>query len=208
MERLADDDAGWARAAELLAAGRIVAIPTDTVYGIAAAIETPHAVARLFPLKERDASKPVAVLVADGAQAQELVITSPRANVLIDAFWPGALTVVAPRREDFEVDLGGAGETVGVRCPNHDRVRALCRRVGALATTSANRSGQPPERDAESIALALAGTEVAAVLDGGYIDGAASTVVRVDGEEITVLRSGPLDDRIYQLLAPSPDRSP
>lgn len=201
MERLQDDDTGWARAAELLTSGRIVAIPTDTVYGIAAAIEAPHAVARLFPLKERDASKPVAVLVADLAQARRLVVTSPRSDALAEAFWPGALTIVGPRQADFDVDLGGAGETVGVRCPDHDRVRELCRLVGPLATTSANRSGRPPERDAASIELALAGTEVAAVLDGGFIDGAASTVVRIDGDDLTVLRSGPLDAEIARITS-------
>jgi tRNA threonylcarbamoyl adenosine modification protein (Sua5/YciO/YrdC/YwlC family) len=195
MDLLTDDDEGWDRAAELLASGRIVALPTDTVYGVAAPISTPGAVARLFPLKARDVSKPVAVLVAEVEQAGTLVSVLPVASLLADRFWPGALTMVLPRSEAFDVDLGGAGETVGVRCPDHDRLRELCRRLGPLATTSANRSGHPTPETGAEVAVALDGTEVAAVVDGGRIDGSASTVVRVVGGELTVLREGPIAER-------------
>lgn len=191
MELLGRDETAWRRAAELLEAGRIVALPTDTVYGVAARVAARGAVARLFPLKDRTLAKPVAVLVADADQASELVEFSERASALAARFWPGALTIVAPRRAGFEVDLGGAGSTIGVRCPDHRELIGLCRRVGPIATTSANRSGQPTPPDAVGVAAALAGTEVAAVLDGGHLAGRASTVVRVDGERIDVLREGP-----------------
>jgi len=192
MELLHDDDEGWATAATLLEAGRVVAVPTDTVYGVAAAIRHPGAVARLFPLKARDLGKPVAVLVASIEQATELVDVSPLAHRLGDRCWPGALTLVLPRRTDFDVDLGGAGDTVGVRCPAHPGIVGLCARLGPLATTSANRSGRPTPPDAAGVSLELAGTEVAAVLDGGELGGLASTVVRVERDGFTVLREGPV----------------
>jgi L-threonylcarbamoyladenylate synthase len=193
MEVLADDDGGWDRAAELLSSGRIVAVPTDTVYGVAAPLSSPGVVARLFPLKARDASKPVAVLVSDLDQARGLVDVAPTAEALAERFWPGALTLVLPRVASFDVDLGGAGETVGVRCPDHPRLRALCARLGPLATTSANRSGHPTPDSGREVATALAGTEVAAVLDAGTLAGDASTVVRIERGEVSVLRHGPID---------------
>src|SRR4051812_1727453 len=97
MELLTDDDDGWNRAAALLESGRIVAVPTDTVYGVAAPISAPGLVARLFPLKARDVAKPVAVLVDGVAQAATLVSVVGKAGVLAEQFWPGALTIVLPR---------------------------------------------------------------------------------------------------------------
>ncbi len=196
MEVLADDDRGWARARELWASGALVAVPTDTVYGVGAPVSMPGVVARLFPLKDRDQSKPVAVLVADVEQAETMVEMSPIARALAEAFWPGALTIVVARRPDFDVDLGGAGETVGVRCPAHPRIVEACREIGPLATTSANRSGHPTPPDGAGVADALAGTEVAAVLDAGVLEGSASTVVRVGSDGLTVLRVGPIAEGI------------
>ena len=196
MELLTDDDDGWNRAAALLESGRIVAVPTDTVYGVAAPISAPGLVARLFPLKARDVAKPVAVQVDGVAQAATLVSVVGKAEVLAEQFWPGALTIVLPRTDEFDVDLGGAGQTVGVRCPDHERLRALCGRLGPLATTSANRSGQPTPETGAEVAAALEGTEVAAVVDAGRLEGSASTVVRVVGGELTVLRAGPIDEKV------------
>lgn len=192
MELLADDEAGWRRAAELLSDARIVAVPTDTIYGVAARVASPASVARLFPLKARELAKPLAVLVADIDQARDVVEVSSMAAHLAARFWPGALTMVLPRRAGFDVDLGGAGDTVGVRCPAHPRVVELCRSLGPLATTSANRSGHPTPTVASGISAELGGTEVAAVLDGGEMSVSASTVIRVDGDEIEVLREGPI----------------
>jgi L-threonylcarbamoyladenylate synthase len=155
-------------------------------------------VARLFPLKQRDVSKPVAVLVADLGQAESMVEVSPHIAALAERFWPGALTIVAPRLAQFGVDLGGAGETVGVRCPNHPRLIQACQRLGPLATTSANRSGRATPADGAGVVNELAGTEVAAVIDAGRLDGTASTVVRVGLDGLTVLRAGPIDEGILQ----------
>jgi L-threonylcarbamoyladenylate synthase len=196
LELLEDDDAGWDRAIELWDAGALVAAPTDTVYGVAAPVSMPGVVARLFPLKQRDVSKPVAVLVADLDQAATMVELSPASRALAERFWPGALTIVAPRLSSFGVDLGGAGETVGIRCPDHARIIEACRRLGPLATTSANRSGRATPPDAAGVVNELGGTEVAAVIDAGRLAGNASTVVRMDVDGLTVLRAGPIDEGI------------
>jgi L-threonylcarbamoyladenylate synthase len=183
----------WRRAEEALAAGNVVALPTDTIYGVAAALSHPAAVVRLFALKDRDAAKPVAVLVCDATQAELVARIDPIARRICERFWPGALTLVLPRAEGFEVDLGGAGDTVGVRAPAHPELIELCRHVGPVATTSANRSGHPTPADGRGVANELAGTEIELVLDGGAAPGGtASTVVRIDGGELHVLREGPV----------------
>lgn len=177
----------------MLARGGVVAVPTDTVYGVAAAVSHPASVARLFALKERSTSKPVAVLVADGEQAGAVGVLEPGVRLLADSFWPGALTIVLARAPDFTVDLGGAGTTVGVRAPDHRRLCDLARAVGPLATTSANRAGEPTPPDAAGVALALAGTGIDFVIDEGQArGGVASTVVRLDDGEVVVLREGPV----------------
>jgi L-threonylcarbamoyladenylate synthase len=189
----ARDPGAWRRAEVALIAGEVVAMPTDTVYGVAAAISHPEAVVRLFALKDRDAAKPVAVLVADAAQAAEVAEMSDATRAISERFWPGALTLVLPRAEGFDVDLGGAGHTVGVRAPAHDELIRLCRRIGPLATTSANRSGHPTPADGAGVANELAGTDVVVVVDAGPAPGGtASTVLRVEGSEIHLLREGPI----------------
>jgi L-threonylcarbamoyladenylate synthase len=183
----------WERAALELERGGVVALPTDTVYGVAAAVSHPAAVVRLFALKARDASKPVAVLVSGADQAAVVADLSPVARRLAERFWPGALTLVLPRSSAFRVDLGGAGDTVGVRAPAYQPILDLCERLGPLATTSANRSGRPTPADGQGVALALGGTDVGLVVDGGPAPGGvASTVVRVEDGELVVLREGPI----------------
>jgi tRNA threonylcarbamoyl adenosine modification protein (Sua5/YciO/YrdC/YwlC family) len=168
--------------------GEVVAIPTDTVYGVAVAAAVPGATARLFAVKGRPTDVPLPVLVADEAHARELAEVSPRAAELMAAHWPGGLTIVLPRREGFDVDLGGNDRaTVGVRVPDHDVPRELARRVGPLATTSANRHGRPPLMTAADVRAEL---DVDVVIDGGRCDGAPSTVVRVVGDLVDILRQG------------------
>ena len=195
MELLESDHHAWSRAATELRTGAVVALPTDTVYGVAASIEHPSAVVRLFALKDRDASKPVAVLVSGAEQAAHIAEWTPSAADIAERFWPGPLTLVLPRRPGFTLDLGGAGETVGVRCPAHDSLSALCADVGPLATTSANRSGAPTPSTGREVAVELEGTAVAFLIDAGASPGfIASTVVRVEGDELTILREGPISD--------------
>ncbi len=176
---LPDGEAARAEAVTRLRAGLIVAVPTDTVYGIAAWMELPDAIERLFAAKRRPPEKAVAVLLADADQAWTLGTMTPHATVLADRFWPGGLTLVLPVRPGARLPgvLAAGAPTIGVRVPDHPAPRAIARMLGPLPTTSANVSGQPDARDAREIAELL-GDNVALVLDGGPIRGGpASTVV-------------------------------
>jgi L-threonylcarbamoyladenylate synthase len=177
-------------AAEALRAGLPVAIPTDTVYGLAVDMSVPGATDRLFEAKHRphDVDLPVLVAVADQALSLATAVP-PAAAQLMAQLWPGALTLVIPRAPDLAADLGDDDATVGVRCPDHAVTRSLCSIVGPLATTSANIHGEPTPETAEGVA-AVFGDSVAVVLDGGPCVGAASTVVDCTGVEPKLLREG------------------
>jgi len=187
-----DIPAAHAEAVELLRAGGIVAVPTDTVYGIAADMALPDAIERLFAAKGRAPEKAVAVLLADAAQAAELGVLSPAASVLAERFWPGGLTLVLPVRHEARLPrvLAGGAPTIGVRVPDHPTPRALAAVLGPLPTTSANRSGEADARDAQEI-LERLGDSLALVLDSGPIRGGpASTVVDCTLEWPSILREG------------------
>jgi tRNA threonylcarbamoyl adenosine modification protein (Sua5/YciO/YrdC/YwlC family) len=188
-------------AIEALRGGDIVGIPTDTVYGLAADPWHSGAADRLFLVKGRPRSVELPVLVADAQQALDLTTAVPLCALrLMEHFWPGALTIVLPRREDVAADLGDDDETIGVRCPDHPVPRALCRALGPVATTSANRHGAPPATTAAELVATLSG--VALVLDAGTCDGAASTVVDSTGEVPKLLRAGRVDwDEIVSVAA-------
>ncbi|HEY6570221.1 MAG TPA: L-threonylcarbamoyladenylate synthase [Candidatus Limnocylindrales bacterium] len=192
---LPDGDAARAEAVEHLRAGRIVAIPTDTVYGIAADLALPDAIERLFAAKQRPPEKAVAVLLADAEQAWTLGLASPAARVLADAFWPGGLTLVLTAQPEARLPtaLAAGAPTIGVRVPDHPAPRALAAVLGPLPTTSANLSGAADARDAAEVAATL-GDAVALVIDGGPIRGGpASTVVDCTSDRPAVLRSGAID---------------
>lgn len=187
-----DGPAAHAEAIALLRAGGIVALPTDTVYGIAADLALPDAIERLFAAKGRPPEKAVAVLLADAAQAGELGVVSPAAAVLAERFWPGGLTLVLPVRPEARLPrvLAAGAPTIGVRVPDHPTPRALAAVLGPLPTTSANRSGEADARDAREIAERL-GDSLALVLDGGPVRGGpASTVVDCTLEWPSILREG------------------
>ncbi len=181
-----------AEAAELLRGGSIVAVPTDTVYGIAAAMELPDAIERLFAAKGRPPEKAVAVLLADADQAWTLGVPTAAAHALAARFWPGGLTLVLPVRDGVVLPrvLAAGAPTIGVRVPDHEAPRALARMLGPLPTTSANKSGDADARDAAQIAAEL-GDAIALVLDGGPIRGGpASTVVDCTLAWPSILREG------------------
>jgi len=187
-----DGDAARAEAVEVLRAGGIVAVPTDTVYGIAADMALPDAIERLFAAKRRPPEKAVAVLLADVDQASSLAVMDAAARLLGERFWPGGLTLVLPVKPGVVLPrvLAAGAPTIGVRVPAHDAPRALARVLGPLPTTSANHSGDPDARDAAEIAERL-GAAVALVLDGGPIHGGpASTVVDCTLDLPVVLREG------------------
>jgi L-threonylcarbamoyladenylate synthase len=190
-----DDADALDRAASALRAGGAVVVPTDTVYGVAALPSVPGATDRLVRLKARDPVQPVAVLVADAEQARALV-EPPSAQVArwMSTLWPGPLTLVLGRSRDAAgLALNGDPATIGLRCPDHPFLRALAGRVGPIATTSANRHGEPTPASAREAAASLTGP-VALVVDGGPAVGRlASTVVDATVTPWRILREGVLD---------------
>jgi L-threonylcarbamoyladenylate synthase len=194
--RLPDGPEGRAEGARVLAAGGAVAFPTDTVYGIAVALDTPGGIERLFAAKQRPLDKAIALLIADASQASEIGEMNPAAKALADAFWPGGLTLVLPLRADRSLPAVLMGDAtisqpkVGLRVPDHDAPRALARAVGPLPTTSANRSGEPEAHDADELEAQL-GLVLDLILDGGPAHGGpASTVVDTTTQPVRILREG------------------
>jgi len=198
-----DDAAGRAMAVDVLHAGGVVALPTDTVYGICVALDTPRGVERLFEVKRRPADKGIMLLLEALEQAAEIGVMTPAAKALAGACWPGGLTVVVPLRPDRPLpDVLTAGTpTIGLRMPDHDSPRALAGGVGPLPTTSANVSGLPEARDAGEIRAQL-GDAIDLILDGGPAHGGpASTVVDCSGAMPRILRVGAVPlDRVAAIL--------
>lgn len=185
--------AALASARAALEAALVVALPTDTVYGLAIDPTREGAADRLFSLKRRPRGVELPVLVADVDQALPLA-DAPASWVrqLMERFWPGPLTLVVPRHPALRFDLGQDHATIGLRCPDHPVPRALCRLAGPLAVTSANHHGQPPLSSASDVASVL-GDEVEVILDGGRCAGVPSTVVDGTGPKPRCLRPGGLD---------------
>lgn len=187
--------AAVARAVEALDAGLVVVLPTDTVYGVAVDPTRPGATDRLFAAKGRPRSVVLPVLVAGIEDARRLAVVDGRAEALMAAFWPGGLTIVVPRAEGVEFDLGDLGDlgdggtTIGLRAPADRVAAAVCTGAGPIATTSANLHGQPTPPDAAGVAAQL-GAGVSVVLDGGPRSGAPSTVVDCTAGPLRVLREG------------------
>jgi tRNA threonylcarbamoyl adenosine modification protein (Sua5/YciO/YrdC/YwlC family) len=172
--------------------GEVVAVPTDTVYGLAADPRQEDAAARLFAVKRRPESVALPVLVASVADGLDLAapVARPRLALLARRYWPGALTVVVERSAGATLHLGGDSRTVGLRCPAHPLVRELCARVGPLAVTSANLHGDASCRSAAEVREVF-GEEIA-VLDGGPCAGTPSSVVSLVDGEVRLLRAGPV----------------
>ena len=199
-----DGPAGRAQAIEVLRAGGVVALPTDTVYGIAVALATTGGIERLFHVKRRPPEKGIAVLLADAEQAGIVGELTPAAAALATALWPGALTLILRARPDAVLPgaLTGGAPTVGVRLPDHPAPRALAAAVGPLPTTSANLSGQPDPIEAATVVEEL-GEGVDLVLDGGRTSGSRpSTVVDLTTDPPVIRRLGAIDEaRIREILA-------
>jgi L-threonylcarbamoyladenylate synthase len=191
------------RAAKLLLSGQLVAFPTDTVYGVGAPAFDAASVAAIYVAKERPPEKAIPVLIADAADLPRIATAVPEsASVLIAHFWPGALTLVLPKRPDVP-EIVSSDATVAVRIPDLDVTRALLRLTGPLAATSANRSGWPSPITAAQVMAQLSG-RIAAVLDGGGCPGGVpSTVVDCVASPPRVLRGGGIS--IAALRAVLPD---
>jgi L-threonylcarbamoyladenylate synthase len=193
MVRRVADAAAIAEGARLLRAGELVALPTETVYGIGADATNGLAVARIFEAKGRPAFNPLISHVPDLAAAERLAALTPLARRLAEALWPGALTLVLERRADCPVsELATAGlDTIAVRAPDHPVAQALLAAAGVpIAAPSANRSGHVSPTLAEHVEADL-GAGVALILDAGPTGiGLESTVVDATGERPVLLRPG------------------
>ncbi|MFO7937296.1 MAG: L-threonylcarbamoyladenylate synthase [Kiritimatiellia bacterium] len=187
-------------AADILCAGGVVVIPTDTVYGIAARPDCTAAVERIHTIKGRRSGKPVALLAADRESVIEFCgETSETALKLMDAFWPGALTLVLPCAEGFE----------GFRVPDHKQTRKLIKACGGtLRVTSANLSGSMPALSAVE-ALKDVGLKADLVVDDGVSPGGvASTVVKIEADgAMTVLREGAISTEDILRICKYPQRN-
>jgi L-threonylcarbamoyladenylate synthase len=189
---LPDDEIGRAAAIEVLRAGGLVAMPTDTVYGVGVALDAENGLVRLFAAKDRPLDRAIVLLVADLEQAASVGVFSAAARLLAERFWPGGLTLVLLQAPEARLpaELTGGAATIGVRIPGHESPRSLARALGPLPVTSANLSGQPDAQDASEV-LAQLGSRVNLVLDGGRARGGVpSTVVDCSGELPRILRAG------------------
>jgi L-threonylcarbamoyladenylate synthase len=189
---LGDLEAALEATADALEASGVVAIPTDTVYGLAALASSPSGCARLFALKGRPPKVALPVLVGDLGSAVALCAPGGRARLSLVArsCWPGPLTLVVEAATPCG-HLGGDGATIGLRLPDEPVVRALCSRVGPLAVTSANRHGAPPCTSAKEVASTF-GDALDGLLDAGVRDGTPSSVVSLVGDIPVILRQGPI----------------
>jgi L-threonylcarbamoyladenylate synthase len=197
---LAPDDVGIAEAARLLAAGELVAFPTETVYGLGGDARSDRAVARIYEAKGRPSFNPLIVHLPDLDAADRIAVVGTKARMLAQAFWPGPLTLVLPLREGAGISpLVTAGlQTVAVRVPAHPLAQRLLRAFGGpLAAPSANPSGRVSPTQAAHVLEGLTG-RIAAVLDGGPCAvGLESTIVLADPEPV-LLRPGGLPVEVLE----------
>jgi tRNA threonylcarbamoyl adenosine modification protein (Sua5/YciO/YrdC/YwlC family) len=197
---------GITTAVTALKDGRLVVLPTDTVYGIGADAFNSAAVSALLSAKGRGRDMPVGVLVGSWHTIEGLVYTMPDgARDLIRAFWPGALSLVVPQAPSLQWDLGDAHGTVMLRMPLHPVAIELLRETGPMAVSSANVSGRPPAVNATEARDQL-GDLVDVYLDAGVApQQAASTIVDLTGTGPRILREGPVRaDRIADVLGVDP----
>lgn len=186
-------DQAIAEAAERLRAGRLVAFPTETVYGLGADATNGTAVAEIFAAKNRPRFNPLIVHVPSMIEAERLVVFCAVSRALAAAFWPGALTIVLPEQPGCPIaDLTTAGlDTLAIRMPSHPLARQILRAAGVpVAAPSANRSGHISATEAGHVAADLAGVDVLIVDGGASPLGVESTVVTVQDGKVIMLRPG------------------
>ena len=198
-----DDPSTPAIAAELLKKGGLVAVPTETVYGLAAVASDASSVEMIYEVKGRPESKPISVLIASMEQAEHLCSHIPSsAYALAEAFWPGPLTMILKHNGTVPDVVTAGGDTLGVRCPAHPVTLEILRQTGAaLATPSANPSGAKSPVDASEV-LAYFDGRIPGIVDGGRCKvGVASTIVDLTRDHPVILRQGGLsEDAIFAVL--------
>ena len=196
-----------AHAIRELNGGRVLVVPTDTVYGIGCDASNPDAVNAVLAAKGRGRQMPPPVLVASVDAIDSLCVDVPDyARTLARAFWPGGLTLILRARPDLGWDLGETGGTIGVRMPNQDALLTLLRDFGPMAVTSANLTGHPPATSVQQ-AIGYFGTSVAAYLDGGPTRGTtASSIVDCARGDPRVIRQGTISLADLSAVADMPIR--
>ncbi|MCL2499104.1 MAG: L-threonylcarbamoyladenylate synthase [Defluviitaleaceae bacterium] len=207
MRVVTPDNAGMDEAARLLKTGGLVAVPTETVYGLAADAFNAEAVARIYATKGRPADNPLILHVADKSDLDKLTDHLPDyARTLADRFWPGPLTLVVRKKPDILPWLGGhpgnTVKTVGVRMPNHPVTLAIIKRSGSIiAAPSANKAGTPSPTQAEHITNDYKDTAQSPdlLVDGGTLEvGIESTVVDATGDKPVILRPGAITEEMIR----------
>ena len=184
--------------------GDLVVLPTDTVYGIGADAFDPAAVRGLLAAKGRGREMPPPVLVSAATTLDALATRVPGyARALVEAFWPGPLTLVCHQQTSLQWDLGDTRGTVAVRMPDHEVAREILERTGPLAVSSANKTGMPAATDADQ-AEEMLGDSVAVIIDAGESPGGeASTIIDCTGTQGRVLRRGALSlEQLNEVLEP------
>jgi L-threonylcarbamoyladenylate synthase len=200
---------GLAKAAEAVRDGKLVVLPTDTLYGIGADAFDRTAVQALLAAKGRGRHMPPPVLVGDVRTVDGLAIDVPDyVHALVEAFWPGPLTVVLKAQPSLSWDLGDTNGTVALRMPDHPLALELLREVGPMAVSSANVTGWPAARTMVDAATQL-GSAVFVYLDGGPVgEGLPSTIVDCTSRPPTILREGALSAEVLAPYLPADEPSP
>jgi tRNA threonylcarbamoyl adenosine modification protein (Sua5/YciO/YrdC/YwlC family) len=181
-------------AVKVLQKGGLVAVPTETVYGLSANGLDSKAVAKIYEVKGRPETKPINLLVYDMKNVEKFCVNIPEdAYKLAELFWPGPLTMILQRNHLVPDIVTAGGETVGVRCPDHDITREIIQKAGIpLATPSANLSGQPSPKNAQQVIEYFDG-KIECIVDGGQCSvGVESTIVDMTKKPYRVLRIGGL----------------
>jgi L-threonylcarbamoyladenylate synthase len=201
------DSEALAEAVAALRRGDVIAIPTETVYGVAV-LPTEKGIGRLIATKHRSAEKGIQLLVDSVDQVEEIAALTAGARRLADAFWPGGLTIVLSRKGGVALpeSIGGGRPTLGIRVPDHHVPRGLAKELGPIAASSANISGEPPATDATMVATYF-DDELAVILDDGPVRGGTSSTV-VDcsdpAAEPVILREGAItSDQVAAALCRS-----
>ena len=189
-QRLTKKDS--AQIVEILNRGDVVAFPTDTVYGLAVRYDLKEAILKMKEAKQRPETKPFPMMVSSKAQIERVAVTDARSQKLIDQWMPGALTLVFKKRPEIDELVTNGFPTIGIRMPDDDFVLEIINRVGVpLLVPSANLSGQPSCTTSEEVLKQLDG-RIDAVVLGESGASTASTVCDTTGDELKILRQGPI----------------
>lgn len=184
--------------------GGVLALPTESFYALCARVTHPRGIVRIRAMKGLPVEKPILTLIGDRRDVPDFIGSAPPpAEVLMEAFWPGPLTLILPVSVDISSSLlTGGTHTLGVRQPGDARVCELLKKIGPVTGTSANRSGEPPSRTSSEVQECL-GEDVDIILDGGMTPGGSpSTLLSLVGE-IRILRKGPITHKhLVRVLDP------